>query len=97
MLLSRSALWPCKAPHGGSRERPASLRGGATRPRTNKGLTFPSSFSHDSAAVPRVKQRLLAPRAHRGGDDGCPFEALGIPADASSEEIKKAYRRQAAQ
>ena len=97
MLLSRSALRPCKAPRGGSRERPASLRGGATRPRTNKGLTFPSSFSHDSAAVPRVKQRLLAPRAHRGGDDGCPFEALGIPADASSEEIKKAYRRQAAQ
>ena len=58
-------------------------------------LTFLSSSSYDSAA-PKMK-RMLACRAHQGGDDGCPFEALGIPADASSEEIKKAYRRQAAQ
>ena len=65
-------------------------------PRTNKALTF---FLHDSdsaAAAPKMK-RLLACRAHQGRDDDCPFEALGIPADASSEEIKKAYRRQAAQ
>ena len=97
MLLSRStaATRPCKAPHGS--KGPASSRGGgATRPRTtNKGPTFLSSSSE--LLLSREGKRANAPRALQGGDDGCPFEALGVPADASSEEIKKAYRRQAAQ
>lgn len=66
------------------------------RPRTNKASTFYDSAAE--AAPPTTPKRLLACRAHQGRDeDDCPFEALGIPADASSEEIKKAYRRQAAQ